>query len=210
MHRLTNVPALPRALSFWSRLTAATFALIGSVVTLSSPTHAQKAGKWGEVGGWEIRVDPSVGNGCFASQIYEDGTLVRIGVDAEQKRIYLFFANKAWRSLEEGKIYRVRIVFDGASGYNGDMVGYRLSSGSIVLAHRDLSSAFVKDFMQRNGMRIHYQGNQLSHLSLRNTYAAVGEVYNCQKEFGFGSGSSRDSDPFSSSGGGKSDRDPFR
>ncbi len=42
------------------------------------------------------------------------------------------------------------------------------------------------------------------------TYAAIGEVFNCQKEFGFGSGSSRDSDPFSSSGGGRSNRDPFR
>lgn len=36
------------------------------------------------------------------------------------------------------------------------------------------------------------------------------EVLNCQKEIGFGSGSPRHSDPFSSSGGGRSNRDPFR
>jgi hypothetical protein len=115
-----------------------------------------------------------------------------------------------WKSLEVGKLYPVRIVFDGVSPYNGEMHGHRLAGGTLVLSHRNLSSDFVKDFMQRNGMRLYYQGSQIASLSLRNTYAAVGEVYNCQKEFGFGGGSSRESDPFTSSGGGSSSRDPFR
>lgn len=175
-----------------------------------SHAHAQKAAKWAQVGGWDIRVDQSVGNGCFAMQTYEDGTVVRIGVDVSQQRVYLLFLNDAWKSLELGKIYPVRVVFDGASSYNGNMKGHRLAGGAIVLAHTNLSTEFVKDFMQRNGMRIYYQGNSIANLSLRNTYAAIAEVLNCQKEFGFGSGSSRDSDPFSSSSGGGSSRDPFR
>lgn len=165
--------------------------------------QAQKSGKWADVGGWEIRVDASVGNGCFAIQEYEDGSIVRIGVDVDNKRIYLFFSNNAWKSLEQGKIYPVRVVFDGVSTYNGEMNGYRLSGGTMVLAHRNLNTDFVKDFMLRNVMRIYYEGRQIASLSLRNTYAAISEVSNCQSEFGFGSGSSR-------GGSGGSGRDPFR
>jgi hypothetical protein len=196
-----------RALAHCIRLAWLPMGLFVTAISGPFEVLAQKPPKWAEVGGWEIRVDSSVGNGCFAMQLYEDRTVVRIGVDIEQNRIYLFFANEEWKSLEQGKLYPVRIVFDGVSTFNGEMHGHRLSGGTMVLAHRNLSSDFVKDFMQRNGMRIYYQGSQIANLSLRNTYAAVAEVYNCQKEFGFGS---RQSDPFSSSSGGRSTRDPFR
>lgn len=200
MHRPTLVPALTFAHSL--RFTLRALGLLVAVVSGPLEVLAQKPGKWADVGGWEIRVDSSVGNGCFAIQQYEDGSIVRIGVDIDQKRIYLFFGNNAWKSLEQGKIYPVRIVFDGVSTYNGEMNGHQLSGGTMVLAHRNLSPDFVKDFMLRNVMRIYYQGSQIASLSLQNTYAAITEVSNCQSQFGFGSGSSRDS--------GGSGRDPFR
>ena len=150
-----------------------------------------------------------MGNGCFASQTYEDGTVVRMGVDVSDQRIYLLMFNQAWKSLEVGKIYPVRVVFDGVTSYNGDMKGHRLSAGAIVLAHRNLSSDFVKDFRQRNAMRLYYQGTSIANLSLRNASAAIGEVVNCQKEFGFGSNSPRGSDPFASSSGSGRSREFF-
>jgi hypothetical protein len=171
MHQSGLVPAFQHEYSRWLRFAVVAIGLFGSTFALSSQVQAQNAGKWAEVGGWEVRVDPSVGNGCFAIQLYEDGTVVRIGVDVDQKRIYLFFGNNSWKSLELGKIYPVRITFDGVSNYNGEMNGYRLAGGTMVLAHRNLSSDFVKDFMQRNGMRLYYQGNQIANLSLRNTIA---------------------------------------
>jgi hypothetical protein len=200
MHKPALVPALSFAHVRRSALLA--IGLLVAVVCGSSEVLAQRSGKWADVGGWEIRVDASVGNGCFAIQQYEDGSIVRLGVDIDNKRLYLFFGNNAWKSLEQGKIYPVRVVFDGVSAYNGEMVGHRLSGGTMVLAHRNLNSDFVKDFMLRNVMRVHYQGSQIANLSLRNTYAAVSEVTNCQSEFGYGSGSSR--------GSGGSARDPFR
>jgi hypothetical protein len=196
--------------SAFQKLAMLAIGLVGTASAVPFHVNAQKAAKWAQVGGWDIRVDESVGNGCFAMQTYEDGTVARIGVDVSQQRIYLLFLNEAWKSLEVGKIYPVRVVFDGVSTYNGDMKGHRLAGGAIVLSHSNLSSEFVKDFMQRNGMRIYYQGSSIASLSLRNTYAAIGEVFNCQKEFGFGSGSSQNSDPFSSSSGGRPNRDPFR
>ena len=35
---------------------------------------------YAQVGGWQVRVDPAVGNGCFASQYYEDGTGIKLHV----------------------------------------------------------------------------------------------------------------------------------
>lgn len=200
MHKPTRAPAHTCAHFLRSALLA-----IGFLVAAAAPfeAQAQRSGKWADVGGWEIRVDASVGNGCFAMQEYEDGTTVRIGVDVENKRLYLFFANDGWKALEQGKVYPVRVVFDGTSAYNGEMTGHRLSGGALVLAHRNLNSDFVKDFMLRNVMRIFYQGNRIASLSLRNTYAAITEVSNCQSEFGYGSGRS-------SRGSGGSGGDPFR
>lgn len=198
---------LLRAFAGRFRLSFSTAIFVGSVVSsLPFEVLAQKAPRWAQVGGWEIRVDSSVGNGCFAMQQYDDGTVARIGVNVGQKSVYLLFLNDAWKSLEVGKLYPVRIVFDGVSTYDGDMKGHQLAGGSLVLAHNNLSTEFVRDFMQRNAMHIYYHGNRIAALSLRNTYAAVAEVINCQKEIGVGP---RDSDPFSSSGAGPN-RDPFR
>jgi len=105
--------------------------------------------------------------------------------------------------------------FDGSKSYNGEMKGQRLGK-VIFLAHRNVSTEFVTDFMERGGMRIFYNGSQIANLSLRNTYAAVSEMLNCQRELGFtgatgssGSGSSpRPADPFVSTPSRSSD--PFR
>ena len=208
MYKSALVPAraLLRALGCRFRFAWIAASLVAAVVSGPREVLAQTAPKWAQVGGWEIRVDKSVGNGCFAMQRYEDGTVVRIGVNVGQKSVYLLFLNDAWKSLEVGKIYPVRIVFDGVSSYDGEMKGHRLAGGALVLAHSNLSTEFVRDFMQRNSMQIYYHGSRIAALSLRNTYAAIGEVINCQKEFGV---APRESDPFSSSGAGPN-RDPFR
>lgn len=208
MYKPALVPprALVRALAYRFRFAWMAASLVATVVSNPIEVLAQTAPKWAQVGGWETRVDKSVGNGCFAMQRYEDGTVVRVGVNVGQKSVYLLFLNDAWKSLEVGKIYPVRIVYDGVSTYDGEMKGHQLAGGALVLAHSNLSTEFVRDFMQRNSLHIYYHGSRIAALSLRNTYAAVAEVINCQREFGVGP---RDSDPFSSSGAGPN-RDPFR
>lgn len=169
------------------------------------PAAAQEVADWGTIGGWKIKVDRTLGDGCFAMQVYERGTVVRIGFDVSKSRIYLFFGHDSWKSLEVGKLYPVRIVFDGGTKYDGEMRGTRL--GTVVfLAHRQVSPDFVKDFMERSGMQIFYEGNQIANLSLRNTYAAVSEVMNCQRELGF---ASKKADPFSSGSSPARSTDPF-
>jgi hypothetical protein len=182
-----------------------------------APASADDTVKWGQVGGWAIMVDRTIGDGCFAMQVFERGTVVRIGFDMRNRHVYLFFAQDSWKSLEEGKVYPVRIVFDGSIPYDGEMRGQRLGN-VVVLAHRNVSADFFRDFMQRNDLQVFYRGSELANLSLRNTYAAVSEVINCQKEIaaaGRSSGRPTPSatqpqpDPFAS-GNPSSAADPFR
>jgi hypothetical protein len=136
---------------------------------------------WGTVGGWQIRVDRSIGNGCFAAQAYSDGTVVRLGFDMNRKVIYLVFGKEAWRSIEPGKVYHVDFEFDGVARYAGDLRGVRLGSSAFLDAD-DLTLAFTRDFMERSELRIYYRGVLINHLSLQNTHAAIGEVIHCQQE----------------------------
>lgn len=166
---------------------------------LAAPAHSQDSAKWAEVGGWSIRVDRSIGDGCYAHQSYQDGTEIRVGFDMKKKSIFFMIANPAWRSLEVDRLYRMRLTFDDQQSYNGEFRGLRM--GDLVwLDHSNVSAAFAGDFMQRNGLRVYYNGARIAGLSLRNTYLAVTEVMNCQREMAgagrSGTGSQPATDPF--------------
>ena len=182
--------------------------------TLTQPALAQSGEtvKWGQVGGWQIRVDRTVGDGCFASQRYEDGTALRVGYDAQKKTIYFMMGNSAWRSLEAGKVYQMLFVFDDYKKYNGELTGTRLGDATF-LEHSNVTYEFTKDFMERGGVRVHYRGAQIAHLSLRNTFAALAEVVNCQKEIAGtgdqGNSTQPTSDPFSRGSRPGRSSDPF-
>ena len=132
-----------------------------------------KTAAWGQVGGWGIRVDQSLGNGCFAGQLYEDGTCVRMGFDLKKKSIFIMLGNAAWRSIEAGKVYQMTFVFDEQQKYSGEMVGVMMGD-KVFLDHSSISTDFAKDFMERSTVRVGYRGSQIAHLSLRNTFAAMG------------------------------------
>lgn len=179
-------------------------ALATILLAFSSAVKAQDTAAWGQVGGWKIMVDRSVGDGCFALQPYADGTTLRMGVDRENGALYFLFGNDAWKSIEIGKKYRLRFVFDGTNPYDGELTASQIGKGATVLVHRNISKAFLNDFAQRNTMEIYYRDSRIAFLSLRNTMAAMSEVANCQNEFGF---TKKASDPFSN---GRANPDPFR
>jgi hypothetical protein len=155
---------------------------------------------YAQVGGWQVRVDPAVGNGCFASQYYEDGTGIKLGIDPERHNLYLILGNLAWTSLEEGKTYRLRFVFDQAKAYDSDLEAGALGDW-VVLGRSGLGTDFMTDFAESTGVRIDYRGAPIAHLSLRNARAALTEMTKCQKKMESSGGNSASvrpaSDPFS-------------
>ena len=177
------------------------------IALTASAQDKQTAIKWGAVGGWDIRVDRSVGDGCFAHQAYDDGSHVRVGFDMKKNSIYFMITNLSWKSLEAGKLYSMQFVFDGQHKYNGELRGLKMGD-YVWLDHSDISSDFTKDFMQRSNLRVFYRESRVASLSLANTYAAVAEVTNCQREIGgFKGGSQPAADPFNP--GTKRSTDPF-
>ena len=174
-----------------------------SMGAFAAPAFSRNDGMpaYAQVGGWQVRVDPAVGNGCFASQYSADGTGIRLGIDPERHNLYLILGNPAWTSLEEGKTYRLRFVFDQAKAYDGDLEAGPLGDW-VVLGRSGLGTDFVTDFVESAGVRIDYRGAPIAHLSLRNARAALTEMTKCQKEMeSAGGGNSASvrpaSDPFS-------------
>ena len=179
---------------------------LSCLMALTASATAQTA-DWGQVGGWKIRVDRTLGDGCFAFQSYEDGSVIRLGFNPERKTIYFVLGNPSWKSLEVGKRYLIVFEFDGFDRYDGELTGITIGdSRSVVLDHNNVSVKFTEAFMQRNVMRVYYQGNRIASLSLANTYAAIAEVLNCQSQFRGSSGGQNVSDPFRSGG---TRTDPF-
>ena len=176
---------------------------------LTASAVAQNTAEWSQVGGWKIRVDRTIGNGCFAYQTYDDGSVIRLGFNPETKTIYFVLGNDAWQSLEVGKKYRITFEFDGVDRYDGELMGTTIGDGKTVfLNHNNVSVQFTQAFMQRNAMRVYYRGSRIASLSLANTYAAIGEVLKCQGEVNRSNGGQNVSDPFRSGGG--NSNDPFR
>ena len=175
---------------------------------LATSAVAQNTAEWGQVGGWKIRVDRTIGNGCFAYQTYQDGSLIRLGFNPESKTIYFLLGNASWQSLEAGKKYQITFEFDSVDRYDGELVGTTVGDNKTVfLDHNNVSLQFTEAFMQRNVMRVYYQNSRIASLSLANTYAAVAEVLNCQSQFNGSNGGQNVSDPFRSGGGTRTD--PF-
>jgi hypothetical protein len=136
---------------------------------------------WGKVGSWQIGIDPGFGNGCFATQYYEDGTGIRLGIDAKRQSVYLLLANPAWKSLQAGQAYPVRFVFDDTKTFDTELAAGPWA-GMVVLGRSDMSGEFVADFVQRTGLRVYYRGAPIAQLLLRDAYDAVTEMARCQQE----------------------------
>ncbi|PYX67651.1 MAG: hypothetical protein DMG78_27225, partial [Acidobacteria bacterium] len=117
---------------------------------LATSAVAQNTAEWGQVGGWKIRVDRTIGNGCFAYQTYQDGSLIRLGFNPESKTIYFLLGNASWQSLEAGKKYQITFEFDSVDRYDGELVGTTVGDNKTVfLDHNNVSLQFTEAFMQR-------------------------------------------------------------
>ncbi|TLP56903.1 hypothetical protein FEE96_20820 [Parasedimentitalea maritima] len=153
------------------------------VVVLCSfgvPASASNVEHWEEVGAWEILVDASVGNGCLAQRVFEDGTLVQIG--AEPVRNGGFFAayNAEWSDIEIGATGIVNMDF-GDARFAGEVVGkvnQDLPGGYAFFDNPN----FVTEFGQRQSVKISGESGRLIEIDLTGSKRAIEAVLDCQKE----------------------------
>ena len=91
-----------------------------------APARAQDTLLWRTVGQWQIRVDKSLGYGCFLVGSYTQGTILRIGIDQQSGNGYVMVGNEAWRSLQVGNQYDLALRFDNASPWRGNATARRI------------------------------------------------------------------------------------
>jgi clan AA aspartic protease (TIGR02281 family) len=143
---------------------------------------AGETSDWTRVAGWRVMVDHTTSNSCFAVQRYQRGTIMRIGYNINDRRIYLLFGRDDVNGVEEGKRYKTRFVFDNGARWYDTTVSVKNLDGISYLYHSNVGTEFMSDFAVYNNLKIKdVTGETIFNVSLANTYAAIEEVIHCQR-----------------------------
>nr|WP_321249490.1 hypothetical protein [uncultured Ruegeria sp.] len=159
-----------------TRLLAFTFAAF----TATSAMAQQLVDK-GFVEGWNIMMDPALGNGCLIQTIYQDLSVVRLGYDALGDRGYFTVYNKAWGDIEPGKNYPIRFDLDGKS-FDATAIGFRqdrVPGGTVFFTDR----SFVNAIAQNRTMTVYNPaGERVMAIDLKGTAKALEYARDCQNK----------------------------
>lgn len=149
---------------------------------VATPAIAEELVSVGQVGVWEILVDPTVGNGCLINAVFEDGSDVRIGFDREAGTGYLLAMNEAWQGIEEGATYPVQMDVDGQV-YNGEATGIYIDGMPGADIPFD-SIDFLMDIAARNTLTLSNAEGPVMSIDLTDSDNALAEAIACQEQMG--------------------------
>ena len=138
----------------------------------------------GDVAGWEVLVDRSLGDGCLIQAEYEDGSLVRIGFDLEQREGYITVVNENWGYLEDGAEYEVNFDLDNEP-YEGIATAIEIGGTPGVDITFD-NSDFLFHIAKKYTMTVYNTDmERVMAIDLDGTYNALQSAMDCQEIFGF-------------------------
>lgn len=137
---------------------------------------------WSHVGPWDVRVDPTLNNGCFLLGAYTQGEIIRIGVNNQTRSGYVLLGNEKWKSLETGKEYDLVFAFEGDTPWKVQAKAVQIGASTMLLALFK-NSKFLDDFGSKTKLTITWDGNLVSVLPLTGTYAALQALAECQRQF---------------------------
>ena len=143
---------------------------------------AQDLEHWGEAGGWDVLIDPSLGDGCLIQAEYEDGSLVRIGFDRDAEAGYVTALNESWGDIEEGAVYPILFDLDG-NEYEGEAEGIWLAGvpgADIYFTDPD----FLWDIAAKYTMTLYNDNGEVMAIDLGGTMAGLEAAIACQEELG--------------------------
>ena len=158
--------------------------LILLALVLAAPSRAfaeeEETFLWKVVEGWQLRVDPSVGYGCFLMAVFETGTAVRIGINRDSHNGYLMLMNEKWRSLEVGKEYPISVKFDDETPWT--VKSRAISMGDTPALTGNFSDGtFLSEFARKRFVELYYNNKMVGRLSLRGSAPATLELIECQR-----------------------------
>jgi hypothetical protein len=154
-----------------------------ATATLAAPfAHAQGLEQWGTAGGWDVLIDPSLGDGCLIQAAYQDGSVVRIGFDRNQGNGYVAVFNDAWGDIEEGETYPILFALDGQD-YDAEAKGIYLEGvpgADIAFDNPD----FLFDLAKKYTMTVYNENGEVMAIDLGGSYVGLEAVLECQDEMG--------------------------
>lgn len=155
---------------------------------------AEESPLWAEVGGWDVRIDRTLNDGCFAIAYYEGGSVFRIGLNMIDRSGYVVVGNTNWKSLEEGKEYDIRFQFGNEEPW--DAVAEVFAGKNLMARFEDPD--FLHEFAKKHTVRVFYRNKEIAGLKLKGSYKALREVLSCQEAITEASNSGPDKrrDPF--------------
>lgn len=156
--------------------------LLAASTFTATVVSAQQLEMWGTAGGWDVLIDPSLGDGCLIQAAYEDGSVVRIGFDRNEGNGYVTVFNESWGDIEEGATYPILFALDGTD-YDAEATGLYLDGvpgADIAFDNAD----FLFDLAKKYTMTIYNENGEVMAIDLGGSYAGLEAVIECQEEMG--------------------------
>lgn len=148
----------------------------------ATSAFAQSLEGWGYAGGWDVMIDPSMGNGCLIQAEYADGSLVRIGLDRNQGMGYVTAFNMNWGDIEAGATYDIAFALD-SEVYEGTGSGIWLNDVPGIDIYFD-STDFLFDIAKKYTMTLYNTNGEVMAIDLEGSYVGLEAVLECQEEIG--------------------------
>ncbi|MDT8857717.1 hypothetical protein RNZ50_22255 [Paracoccaceae bacterium Fryx2] len=149
---------------------------------LATPVLAQGLVAWDTTAGWDVLIDPSLGNGCLIQSEFTDGSVVRIGFDLTEGMGYVTAFNEAWGAIEEGKTYPVSFTLD-SEEYEAEAKGIYLEGVPGADIYFD-NEEFLFDIAARQTMVLSHDGAEVMSIDLTGSAAALTDAIACQEAQG--------------------------
>ncbi|TDK42347.1 hypothetical protein E1832_19625 [Antarcticimicrobium luteum] len=153
-----------------------------ALIAAAGALQAQQLEQWGTAGGWDVMIDPSLGDGCLIQAAYNDGSLVRIGFDRNEGSGYITAFNEAWGDIEEGATYDISFDLDGQQ-YDGVAKGIYLNDVPGADIYFD-NPDFLFDIAEKYTLTLYHDGGEVMAIDLGGTYVGLEAVIACQDEMG--------------------------
>ena len=158
------------------------FVAVSALALSAGAVLAQDLVPYSEAGGWDVAVDPTMGNGCLLTTDFDDGSTVRIGFDRTAGNGYVAAFNDGWGDIIDGQEYPVSFMLDDQQ-YDGTALGIHLDDVPGALIHFD-SVDFLVDLAARNTLSLSHDGTEVMVIDLSGTDDAITETIACQEAQG--------------------------
>jgi hypothetical protein len=183
--------------------------LFAALAALATPAFAEMtwydAPLWGQVGNWQVRIDPQQTKGCFILTQWTGGTSVRIGIDTVDEgktTAYMLIGNPAWQSVQPGQQRDLVMQFGNLPPWKLQTYALKWSNVTMLMAPMIDQSKVLDEMSTQPGIKFYYDGRLVDNLALTDSAAALQSLATChqttfaRKPDPFATGRTTVSDPF--------------